>query len=461
MVGRLMKWNVALAAICWVGTLSAAEHRASNPGEVAKAVKKAVPGDVITLADGTWKSADLLFDAQGTAEQPIVLRAATPGRVVLSGTPRLRIAGSHLVVEGLYFFNAFNPDGLVTFQRDSKNQAHHCRLTQCGILDCNPAAEETPNYWVSMHGTHNRVDHCFFEGKACIGSTVVVWLPPEGEPNEHQIDHNYFGPTDAFDKRHANEAIRIGDPRTCGQTSRTFVESNIFDRCGSSVEVISNRSCENVFRDNTFLRCLGGLSLRYGNRCLVVHNFFLGAGAENAGGVRILGEQHIVANNYFDQLQGTDAQAALSLMDGTDDPQTSSFFPVRGAMVADNVLVHCNQSIVLGFADRTITKKRSSGARVPPQDCTFNGNVVVAGNGPIVQQRSEPQQLKWNGNVFSGADLGLDALPGSWAPANIAIGLRGNIRWPQHPLARGPQMPPVSLAEVGPPWYTILPKASQ
>src|SRR5689334_21280974 len=58
------------------------------------AVTSAQPGDTITLADGSWSNADLLFKANGTVTQPITLRAQTSGRVFLSGASRLRIVGS-------------------------------------------------------------------------------------------------------------------------------------------------------------------------------------------------------------------------------------------------------------------------------------------------------------------------------------------------------------------------------
>ena len=45
-----------------------------------------------------------------------------------------------------------------------------------------------------MHGIRNRLDHCRFENKTNIGTTLDVWLddPPNDRPNHHRIDHNYF-----------------------------------------------------------------------------------------------------------------------------------------------------------------------------------------------------------------------------------------------------------------------------
>src|SRR5205085_451321 len=65
-------------------------------------------------------------------------------------------------------------------------------------------------------------------------------------------------------------------------------------------EIISSKSCENVYRFNTFLDCAGMLTLRHGNRCLVEGNFFLGHHKHGAGGIRVIGEDHKIINNYFE-----------------------------------------------------------------------------------------------------------------------------------------------------------------
>ena len=87
-----------------LGTLSvvptmveAAEWPVKTPEEIAAALKDARPGDEIVMRDGPWRDAEILFEAGGTPEQPITLRARTPGKVIISGRSRLRIAGSHLV----------------------------------------------------------------------------------------------------------------------------------------------------------------------------------------------------------------------------------------------------------------------------------------------------------------------------------------------------------------------------
>ena len=87
------------------------------------------------------------------------------------------------------------------------------------------------------------------------------------------------------------------------RNSGTLVESNLFDRCDGEIEIISSKSCENIYRFNTFLDCAGMLTLRHGNRCRVEGNFFLGHHKKGSGGIRIIGEDHIIINNYIEGIE--------------------------------------------------------------------------------------------------------------------------------------------------------------
>ncbi len=44
------------------------------------------------MTDGVWMDSDILFDANGSAGNPITLKAQNPGQVVLSGLTKFRIA---------------------------------------------------------------------------------------------------------------------------------------------------------------------------------------------------------------------------------------------------------------------------------------------------------------------------------------------------------------------------------
>ncbi len=384
---------ILLSVLTFFGTAHSVrgeEFLAGNPADVQKFAAQLRPGDAIILADGTWQDAELLLDAQGTADRPITLRAQTPGQVKLTGRSRVRLAGQHLVVSGLLFHNAWHTSALVEFRKDSKKWADDCRLTDCAIIDCNPPQTDQGSKYVSLYGRRNRVDHCRLEGKRNEGTTLVVWL--DKDPAEHRIDHVYFGPRPRLGKN-GGETIRVGDSSTSMTAARTVVERCYFDQCNGEVEIISNKSCENIYRHNTFVRCEGALTLRHGHRCLVEGNYFLGQGNRYTGGVRIIGEEHRVINNYFADLEGDEARSALSMMNGIPNTPLEGYSQVVGAVVAFNTLVNCKWSLAIGLGEK------DENVILPPKDCMMANNLFRITKGRLLDQQTEPQGFLWQGNL--------------------------------------------------------------
>ena len=369
--------------------IAAREFSAHTPDEVNQASLQARPGDSILLADGTWRDAELLFCAAGTAGAPITLRAQTPGGVVLTGHSRVRLGGQHLVVSGLFFNDAWHESALVEFRKDSKQAADDCRLTECAIVETNPPHPERGMKYVSLYGRRNRVDHCHLEGKQTEGATMVVWL--DSGPAEHRIDHLFFGPRPRLGKN-GGETIRVGDSTTLQIEANTTVEQNRFEECNGELEIISNKSCGNTYRHNTFVRCEGALTLRHGDHCLVEGNFFLGQGRRHTGGVRIIGADHRVINNYFADLQGEDARAAVCMMNGIPNTPPHGYSQVTGATVAFNTFVNCRSCLAIGLGDKT--------AVLAPKDCTVANNLFLVSGGQLLDMPTEPDAFTWLGNLI-------------------------------------------------------------
>ena len=102
----------------------------------------------------------------------------------------------------------------------------NCRITNCAFIDYNPPAAPTENTsYLSLWGTNNRVDHCYFRGKNSGGPMLVVWV--EETVNHHRIDHNYFAGRPPLG-RNGGETMRIGTSEVSLNNSRTIVEQNYF-----------------------------------------------------------------------------------------------------------------------------------------------------------------------------------------------------------------------------------------
>lgn len=340
----------------------------NNSEEFARAATEAVPGDTIHLQDGTWADARLAIHATGTEAKPVTIAARTPGKVRLTGNSCIAIAGTHIVIDGLWFHNPTGEEA-IKLRVDSDELASDCRVTGCAVTNDQPATREQSSRFVSIYGFRNRIDHCYFAGKTTVGATMIVWLPSHArEPVQHRIDHNHFGPRPRLGQN-GGETIRVGDSKTSMQTAACVVENNLFEECNGESECISNKSCGNLYRHNVFKAVAGALTLRHGNACRVEANYFFGNKAKGTGGVRVIGEDHVVTGNLFDGLTGTHERSAMSLMLGIPRSAPYGYFQVKRAKISGNTFVNCAHNILIGLSG---DKKAS----LPPVETVISGNRI-------------------------------------------------------------------------------------
>jgi len=382
-------------------TTLATDHFVSNLGDFNTAVLSAQPGDTITMANGEWTDVQLVFQTMGTMTDSILLRADSSGYVVLNGTSTLRIAGDYLIVNGLYFLDGSSNSGAVVEFRNGSTWANHSRLTNTAIVNYNPSSWSIDYKWISLYGANNRVDHCYVRGKNHSGTTLVVWLA--AQPNYHRIDHNYFDYRPELGVN-GGETIRVGTSDWSMYDSYTVVEYNYFEHCNGEIEIISSKSCENIYRYNTFFECEGALTLRHGNRCTVQGNFFLGNNKSSTGGVRVIGEDHKVFNNYFQDLRGTTNRAALSIMNGVPNSPLNRYFQVKRAEITFNTFMNCNNTIIIG-------RGSDSELTLPPLNCKISNNAAFTQSQIIIQEH-DPINMTWEGDIFFGGPLGIPQPPG-------------------------------------------------
>jgi len=334
----------------------------------AAAAQTVKAGDTLILNDGTWADAHLKIHAEGTAAKPVTIKAQTPGKVIFTGSSRLSVGGSHIIVDGLWFQNPTGEQA-IELRQDSKQLASDSRITNCAVTNDAQLASADSAQFVSIYGARNRLDHCYIAGKTTQGTTMVVWLSNESkDQGKHRIDHNHFGPRQKLGKN-GGETIRLGDSKTSMQTAACIVEHNLFEKCDGEAECISNKSCGNLYRHNTFKGVSGTLTLRHGNGCTVEHNTFIGDGAKGAGGVRIIGEDHTVTANRFEDLTGDDERSALCIMLGIPDSVPNGYFQVKRAKVTGNTFINCKHNILIGMAGE---KK----ATLPPLESEISGNHI-------------------------------------------------------------------------------------
>lgn len=373
-----MKRIICLFILCLsalISTVYAKSIKVGNTTQFNDAVKILAPGDSLILANGTWKDAQLVFKGVGVKEKRIFLTAETFGQVTLEGQSSLRFSGEWLHISGLIFRNGFTSGkSVIEFKTSSKNYAYNSVLTECVIDTYNQQYKDSADHWVDVWGKKNTIEYCYFGGKANDGTTFVIWPNDSNSMNNgHLVYRNYFGPRPRLGSN-GGESIRIGTSQVCLNSSGSIVDGNYFERCNGEVEIISNKSCDNKFVNNTFFESEGSLVLRHGNRAVVSGNWFIGNGKEYTGGVRVINEGHQIYNNYFYKLTGEEFRSALALMNAIPDSPLNGYAPVKNVLVANNTYVDCSApwAFCVGFGERNRI--------VRPESVLLLNNIVYSPN---------------------------------------------------------------------------------
>jgi poly(beta-D-mannuronate) lyase len=344
------------------------EKTVKTVSELNKALLIARPGDNIILANGIWKDAELLLNARGTVEAPIRISPEEKGKVILEGQSYLRISGEYLEISGLVFSNGYTPTSeVISFREKEGVYANNCRLTECVIDGFNNPERFATDTWIALYGKNNRIDHCSFIDKLSQGVTITVHpIDTACQNNNHQIAQNYFGYRQNLGSN-GGETIRLGTSTYSLSNSGTNIEANFFDRCNGELEIISNKCCGNIFKDNTFWECAGTLSFRHGNDNLATGNTFFGNNKENTGGIRIINERNGAVNNYFYGLKGYRFRGALVVMNGVPESPLNRYNQVVGGEFLNNTFVDCDYIQLCAGKDDERT--------LPPIKYKIEGNI--------------------------------------------------------------------------------------
>ncbi len=382
---------ILIAAFC--SQLMAAKYPVSNKKELGAALSAVKAGDCIIWKNGNYADVKINFSpvANGTSLKPIYLKAETPGKVIFTGSSQMMVNGSWLQAEGFLYQGAatLEKGDVLSFSPES----YHCHITNCAVIKYTPADVMVNNNWISLQGTYNEVDHCYFTGKTNQGPYLVVRYKKEtgyvdgsdaAPSTYHHIHHNYFGyrtlPTD-----NGGEDMRIGDSFTSFTHGFNIIEYNYFEDHRLEAEVISNKSWDNIYRFNTFIGNDGQMVLRHGQQCFVYGNYFDGkSGRNTSGGIRIINANQTVFNNYIINAEGSGkdaSKAGIVIMCGLKGSPLNGYYAADNAVVAFNTAVDCKTPVFkFGYGN-----KSKGLPLVPPQNLSIVSNVSIhaLGNNKI------------------------------------------------------------------------------
>lgn len=362
--------KIALIAVISVFTFSsfATIIKVKDITELNAANKIAKPGDIIELQNAEWSNVNVILDCNGTAKSPITFKAATVGKVIITGNSKLSIGGSYIIVDGLYFTNGFSgKNAVITFKANNKT-ANYCTVKNTVINDFNNPKRLDENYWIELYGKHNVITKCSFLNKKNIAVLIAVILDDErSRENFHSIDHNYFGVRIPL-ASNAGEIIRVGVSQHCEFNSNTQITDNFFENCDGETEIISLKSGSNVVRNNLFKECQGSVVLRHGNFNTIENNIFLGNDKEGTGGVRVINNGQWVVNNLFYKCRGEGFRAPLAVMNGIPNSPAFRYVAVSDAVIYGNTFIECAP---ISFCEGSDMERT-----LPPTNTFFLNNTI-------------------------------------------------------------------------------------
>jgi len=439
-----LTFALAILASC---ASPAAEIKVNTQQEYRDAIKSLQPGDAVVLANGEWRDFEILFLAEGTAEQPITLTAETKGQVFITGRSNLRIAGKHLIVSGLVFRDGYSPTNtVIAFRRTKGDLAYHSRVTEVVIDHFNNPERFEPDSWVMMYGRNNRFDHNHLEGKSNQGVTMAVRLDSiESQENHHRIDHNYFGPRPVLGSN-GGETLRIGTSHYSLSDSFTLVEENYFDRCNGEVEIISSKSGMNTFRGNLFNESRGTLTLRHGNGNVVENNVFLGNRVDHTGGIRVINKRQTIRNNYMYGLTGHRFGGALVIMNGVPDSPINRYHQVEDSVIENNSVIASDHIELAAGAD----DERSA----PPVRTRFSNNLIHNPDGPdSIAVHDDISGIEFSDNVLDGVSAPADTSGFKSASVTLERAANGLLYPVGMDVGAGRDLKVLNKASTGVDWY--------
>lgn len=370
---------LAAVALFFISTLSYTQV-VSNSTELNNAIAAAGPGTTITLADGIWNNVFIDIDKNGTSSEPIIITAQNPGAVLMTGNSRVYMEGAYLTVSGLVFQDPSNlvVDGDKIEPVIELKRCNYCKVLNNKIDTYNgtESQKELTFKWILADGQYNEIAYNSFIGKYGVGS-IINDNRNSSEPDYLKIHHNYFAdrtPINEVNEDNDQDAIRIGNSGTSLDDSYTEVYHNYFYNFFGEVEVISNKSGQNKYYNNTFRNYAGTLTLRHGDNCEVYGNYFFAENNTFSGGVRVIGEGHKIYNNYIEgvnskKLDGSTSNATggINVSNGRLNSALNGYYQVKNTQVVNNTFVNCDYALRIG------TKVSSNLDQAPE-------NLVVANN---------------------------------------------------------------------------------
>jgi hypothetical protein len=343
------------------------------------------PDDVVFIKDGTYTNIVININVIGENNKRILIRAENFNKVFINGQSSMIFITGKYITFGNFVFNQGKQ--IVISGEGNRFTNNIVKMNGQGPL-------------ISVYRMKNRIDHNIFSDFANDG----VWLEIKRDNNQEDynlIDHNIFrnrkpGNGNGF------ETIRIGLSSSSLSNSKTMIVKNLFENCNGELEIISVKSCENIIYKNIIHKSLGTITLRHGNRNIVANNLIDQFFVKETGGIRIIGNNHIIFKNMLKNINGDDTtKSAISINNGIKNDDLRGYVQVTDTKIIENVMINNKFDITLGV-------KKGSGEPLLPENNIISNNIIFKKSfDPIYSFSSQGYiNTTFVGNKYFGYNMG-------------------------------------------------------
>ena len=368
----MLKINLLFLSLCFIFSIHAKTIEVSSHEEFKQAQINAVSNDTILWLPGTYKDVFLNITTNN-----ITVQAKELGKTIFTGASKAFIKGNGVTFKGFQYIDGdAGSSDIIVLAGD------HIRVIELNML----RYKGHKYLHMKNNSQYNLLSRCNFETRTNNIDKNIISIGANGErPNFHKLEYCSFRNFDGTGGDMGVEPIRIGSSTQASFDSKTIVEYCYFTQCNGDSEIISNKSCKNIFRYNTFEdNPLAELVLRHGNESYVYGNFFL----RGKGGVRAKeGSNHYIFNNYFNELK----DRSIALFTGGSNP-------VKNVYIMNNTFVN-TAKLHLGGNKTVIPKK-----------VVFANNLFSSSGASNNIGNATGKEL-WIGNMYQGS-LGIPATKG-------------------------------------------------
>lgn len=385
--------TILICSAC--GSQSAVQTNSKNTYEIHNTIEfhqvltKIQAGDNILLHNGIYENLHISITNKGSEKYPIQISAIHPGKVKITGDINWKITGDYISISGLHFTNG-NRKTATDLILDTGNHNNYSNLKFNNLND-------VTGVFIKLEGKHSTVENCEFTGKTTLASYINIDIPKTGG-SHHIIRKNYFSRPPL--RKNGGSAMRVGHGSMALFNGYILIEENLFENCDGESEIVSIKSSQNHIRNNTFRNCKGAFSLRQGRGSVFENNIFIGNGENKIGGLAIRGRNHIIINNYFQQLNSKRTGGiSFGVASEIDSARIKlglypRHFPLtKNIIVAHNTFID-NKSpyqldLLLGYGTRN--------RFVLPENIHFYNN-VFHGEAALITQK-DLNKLNFKGNI--------------------------------------------------------------